>query len=51
MRLLVTGGAGYIGGTMTALLLHEGHQVTVLVADRAGKTWWQMPRPVHGIEE
>jgi UDP-glucose 4-epimerase len=30
MRLLVTGGAGYIGGTMTALLLHEGHQVTVL---------------------
>ena len=30
MRLLVTGGAGYIGSVVAALLLHEGHQVTVL---------------------
>ena len=30
MRLLVTGGAGYIGSVVTARLLEEGHEVTVL---------------------
>jgi nucleoside-diphosphate-sugar epimerase len=30
MRLLVTGGAGYIGSMVTAQLLAGGHQVTVL---------------------
>ena len=30
MRLLVTGGAGYIGGVVTLHLLVAGHQVTVL---------------------
>jgi UDP-glucose 4-epimerase len=30
MRLLVTGGAGYIGSAVTAHLLGAGHQVTVL---------------------
>ena len=30
MRVLVTGGAGYIGGAMSALLLAEGHEVVVL---------------------
>jgi UDP-glucose 4-epimerase len=29
-RVLVTGGAGYIGGTTVALLLHRGFEVTVL---------------------
>ena len=30
MRLLVTGGAGYIGSVVTSRLLGEGHEVTVL---------------------
>src|SRR5580658_6373452 len=30
MRLLVTGGAGYIGGTVATILLQAGHQVTIL---------------------
>ncbi|MDR1998476.1 MAG: UDP-glucose 4-epimerase GalE, partial [Frankiaceae bacterium] len=30
MRLLVTGGAGYIGAVVAAVLLERGHQVTVL---------------------
>src|SRR4051794_35645368 len=30
MRVLVTGGAGYIGSVVTAALLAEGHDVTVL---------------------
>ncbi|MBV9257824.1 MAG: UDP-glucose 4-epimerase GalE [Ktedonobacteraceae bacterium] len=30
MKLLVTGGAGYIGSVMTALLIEGGHDVTVL---------------------
>ncbi|HEY1308724.1 MAG TPA: NAD(P)-dependent oxidoreductase [Vicinamibacterales bacterium] len=29
MRVLVTGGAGYIGSLLTAVLLRRGHQVTV----------------------
>jgi len=30
MRILVTGGAGYIGGTATSILLDRGYEVTVL---------------------
>lgn len=30
MKLLVTGGAGYVGSVCTALLVERGHQVTVL---------------------
>ncbi|HEY0759184.1 MAG TPA: UDP-glucose 4-epimerase GalE [Acidisarcina sp.] len=29
MRILVTGGAGYIGGTVAGLLVRSGHEVTV----------------------
>lgn len=36
MKLLVTGGAGYVGSVVTALLAEAGHEVTVLDALHAG---------------
>ena len=30
MKVLVTGGAGYIGSTLTYLLIEQGHQVNVI---------------------
>jgi UDP-glucose 4-epimerase len=30
LRLLVTGGAGYIGSVVASLLVEEGHEVMVL---------------------
>lgn len=36
MRILVTGGAGYVGSVLTPMLLAGGHEVTVLDALRYG---------------
>jgi UDP-glucose 4-epimerase len=36
MRLLVTGGAGYIGSVVAAMLLAEGHEVAVLDDESTG---------------
>ena len=30
MKVLITGGAGFIGGTLTRRLVREGHEVTVV---------------------
>jgi nucleoside-diphosphate-sugar epimerase len=38
MKILITGGAGYIGSTMVARLLEQGHEVTVLDTFERGTT-------------
>ena len=49
MKLLVTGGAGYIGSVMTAQLLAAGHEVTVF--DNLSKGHIQaVPAEAHFVE-
>ena len=36
MKILVTGGLGYIGTQLTSRLLHEGHKVTIIDANWFG---------------
>jgi UDP-glucose 4-epimerase len=49
MKLLVTGGAGYIGSVMTSLLLEGGHEVTVF--DNLARGHIQaVPAGAHFIE-
>lgn len=39
MRILITGGAGYVGSLLVPALLKEGHQVTVVDWAIYGKNW------------
>ncbi|XXG09288.1 UDP-glucose 4-epimerase GalE [Micromonospora sp. SH-82] len=47
MRLLVTGGAGYIGSVVTRMLLDAGHEVVVLDDLRTGHRVAIAPEAVH----
>jgi UDP-glucose 4-epimerase len=53
MRVLVTGGAGFVGANLVGFLAEEGHEVTVLDDLSAGAPpdWWRQrsgPRCVQG---
>ena len=49
MKLLVTGGAGYIGSVVAAQLIDAGHQVTV--ADNLSKGHdWAVPPGAAFVE-
>ncbi|MCW3840175.1 UDP-glucose 4-epimerase GalE [Micromonospora yasonensis] len=47
MKLLVTGGAGYIGSVVTRMLLDNGHDVTVLDDLRTGHRAALAPEATH----
>ena len=51
MRVLATGGTGYIGGRLVPRLLRRGHKVRVLVRDPArlaGRPWAQRVELLQG---
>ena len=47
MRVLVTGGAGYIGSILVPTLLQRGWQVTVLDTFASGDTYLALAVPIR----
>ena len=50
-KILITGGAGFIGSNLALILLERGHSVRILDLEFSSFAWSRNPEAGHGLKE